>query len=315
MVEDSGIGNQSPWSVILAGGEGERTRPFIERWLGYHKPKQFCTFAGKRSLFQQTIDRADALSSPERRISVVAREYAAEARAQLRDRHPGILLAQPSNRGTAPGILLALARIHAVDPGGVVVIYPSDHFVYPEDGFVATVTRAVAAAASYSKRVVVVGVTPESPEPDYGWIQPGPPLDFDEAELYEVDAFVEKPSPETGEAILARGGLWNSMVLVGKVGTFWKLAWRHIPEVMPLYAQFRDAADTPREAAVLDSIYQVMPSRDFSKHVLQKAPEELAVLPLSGVLWSDWGRPERIAETLRSIGAEPAFSEEHLLVS
>jgi mannose-1-phosphate guanylyltransferase len=29
------------WSIILAGGEGERMRPFIEQWLGYPKPKQW----------------------------------------------------------------------------------------------------------------------------------------------------------------------------------------------------------------------------------------------------------------------------------
>jgi len=42
------------WSIILAGGEGERTRPFIERWLGYHRPKQYCSFVGNRSMLQHT---------------------------------------------------------------------------------------------------------------------------------------------------------------------------------------------------------------------------------------------------------------------
>lgn len=28
---------------------------------------------------------------------------------------------------------------------------------------------------------------------------------------------------------------------------------------------------------------------------------------LTGVLWSDWGKPERIAETIRRIGKTPAF--------
>jgi hypothetical protein len=57
---------ENVWSVVLAGGEGERTRAFITSWLGYHKPKQYCTFTGTRSLFQHTVDRADALVSPER---------------------------------------------------------------------------------------------------------------------------------------------------------------------------------------------------------------------------------------------------------
>ena len=27
------------WSIVLAGGDGVRTKEFIRRWLGYEKPK------------------------------------------------------------------------------------------------------------------------------------------------------------------------------------------------------------------------------------------------------------------------------------
>ena len=300
----------APWAIVLAGGEGRRTRPFIERWLGHYKPKQYCTFSGSRSLFQQTVDRADRLSPPERRISVVAREYAEEARAQLGDRPEGVLLAQPANRGTAPGILLGLTHIHAVDPSATAVIYPSDHFVLPEEGFVETVRGGVAAAAAQPERVILIGVEPETPELDYGWIEPGARIAGDEAKLFEVRAFVEKPSPETGRAILARGGLWNSMVIIGSAATLWRLSWRHVPELMVLFERYRGAIGGPEELTVLNEIYEVLPERDFSRHVLQRASESLAVLPLEGVVWSDWGRPERIVETLRSVGEEPAFSEQ-----
>jgi mannose-1-phosphate guanylyltransferase len=37
-------------------------------------------------------------------------------------------------------------------------------------------------------------------------------------------------------------------------------------------------------------------------------PHQIAVLELNGVLWSDWGRRERIEETLREIGKQPAFA-------
>jgi hypothetical protein len=33
------------------------------------------------------------------------------------------------------------------------------------------------------------------------------------------------------------------------------------------------------------------------------------VIPMKGILWSDWGRAERIAETLRCIGKQPNFPE------
>ena len=308
-----GIGNEHLWSVVLAGGDGERTRPFIERWLGYHIPKQYCAFFGQRSLFQETVDRADRLASPLRRVAVVARSHEQEARAQLEARQTGIVLPQPKNRGTAPGIMLAIARILAEDARATVVLYPSDHFVRPEDAFIATVDRAVAAAEVYPDRLMILGVVPERPELDYGWIQPGPRINFQEAELHAVSAFVEKPSRSAGRAILANGGLWNSMVIIGKAGTFWSLGWRHVPEVMHPFASLRRSVGTSREQEVLKSIYEEMSIRDFSKDILEKAHEQLAVIRLADVMWSDWGRPERIAETLRSIGAQPAFSEEHLM--
>lgn len=27
------------WSIVLAGGEGERVKPLVQRWLGRHRPK------------------------------------------------------------------------------------------------------------------------------------------------------------------------------------------------------------------------------------------------------------------------------------
>jgi hypothetical protein len=59
------------WSIVLAGGDGVRTKEFIRRWLGHEKPKQYCTFVGSRSMFQHTLDRTDRLT-PWERVVVVA---------------------------------------------------------------------------------------------------------------------------------------------------------------------------------------------------------------------------------------------------
>ena len=55
------------WSIVLGGGDGGRMTDFIQRWLGYPRPKQYCTFVGDRSLFQHTLDRASALCRQEHR--------------------------------------------------------------------------------------------------------------------------------------------------------------------------------------------------------------------------------------------------------
>jgi hypothetical protein len=50
-----------------------------------------------------------------------------------------------------------------------------------------------------------------------------------------------------------------------------------------------------------------MPVYNFSSDLLERLPDRMAVMELAGVLWSDWGKPERIAETIRRIGKTPAF--------
>ena len=124
------VGHRSRlWSIILAGGEGERVRPLIQAWLGCHKPKQYCSFIGTRSMFQHTLDRAVRLTRPERIMSVIARGHLQEALAQLEGRDAGTVLVQPKNCNTAAGIFLPLTFIRAQDASATVVIYPSDHFV------------------------------------------------------------------------------------------------------------------------------------------------------------------------------------------
>src|SRR5687768_3714911 len=130
------------WSIVLAGGEGERLKPFVQRWLGRHQPKQYCTFIGTRSMFQHTLDRADRITAPEHKVTVIGRTHQREAQAQFSPGEGGKLIIQPANRDTAAGIYLALTYVRSQDPQAMVVLYPSDHFVYPEGRFVEVVRGA-----------------------------------------------------------------------------------------------------------------------------------------------------------------------------
>ena len=55
---------------------------------------------------------------------------------------------------------------------------------------------------------------------------------------------------------------------------------------------------TSRERPVLDEMYAGMAAADFSRDVLEKAPE-LGVVPLPPCGWSDWGTPARVFESLQ----------------
>jgi mannose-1-phosphate guanylyltransferase len=296
------------WPVVLAGGEGQRMGPLVRRWLGRHRPKQYCTFTGTRSMFQHTVDRALELAPPERIVSVIARSHEATVLAQLDGRNLGALVLQPANRDTAAGIFLPLTYIRAQDPDATVVILPSDHFVSPEDRFLEIVRHATQAAESLTDRLILVAVEPDGLELEYGWIEPGSDLVRDVTpRVRAVDRFLEKPDAARATEAMATGGLWNTLVLAAKVDTLWTLGWRCFPEMMPLFERLRYGIGSADEHVLLDEIYRSMPARNFSSGLLEQVPQHVAVIEANGLQWSDWGNPERIADTLLRLGKQPAF--------
>ena len=104
------------WSIVLAGGEGERTRPFIEKWLGYPLPKQYCTFVGTRSMLQHTLDRADQLSCRDQKVTVVSRTHHQQAWKHLEKQVAGQVILQPRNCNTGAGIFLPLTYVLGMGP-------------------------------------------------------------------------------------------------------------------------------------------------------------------------------------------------------
>ena len=305
--------NQRLWSVILAGGEGERVRPLVQRWLGRHKPKQYCTFVGTRSMLQHTLDRATRLTFPDQTLTVVSRDHRREAVSQLHGRNAGRLLLQPQNRDTAAGIFLPLTYIKAQDPSATVVVYPSDHFVYPEFRFLEIVEKAVRAAERLQDRLVLLGVPPDRLELEYGWIQTGRYLAFSGSRpVRAVRRFLEKPAAAQADEALSKGAVWNTLVFSAKVEALWTVGQRYFPDMLHLFERLAKAIGTADEDRILEGIYRVMPAKNFSSDLLEQVPEKCAVIELDNVLWSDWGKPERIAETLHRIGRQPAFPLECL---
>jgi mannose-1-phosphate guanylyltransferase len=300
------------WSIVLAGGEGARMQPAIRRWLGRTVPKQYCRFIGTRSMFQHTLDRTMRFTNPARTAVVVGRGQQ-EAWAQIGEREPGMVLVQPGNADTAPGIFLPLTYILARDPKATVVISPSDHFICPEERFLGEVIYAIRAAERLSTRLVLLAAPAAGPETDYGWIRPGEDLAYFGARpVRAVKAFLEKPEPALAELAYRSGALWSTFMMAGKVETFWSLGRRVLPEMMALFERLGEAIDTPRESEILRMIYERMPHLNFSRDLLAHAPGDAAVMKMKGVCWNDWGSPGRVLETLTRLGAGRTPVAEHM---
>jgi mannose-1-phosphate guanylyltransferase len=303
----NGVGGMNRvWSIVLAGGEGRRLGPLTQQWLGRHRPKQYCTFTGTRSMLQHTLDRAERLTAPERKVTVIARTHREEAWPQLEGRSGSVIL-QPADRDTAAGIFLPLTYVRARDPHATVVIYPSDHFVYPEERFVELSQYAAETAQRLDDRLILLGAQAEAPEQEYGWIYPGRDMAWNGHRVRAVSSFLEKPGRAEAQHAMASGALWNTFVMAARVDTLWSLGWYCFPAMMQLFERLGEAIDTEVEEMVLESLYRVMPAKNFSKDLLQRMAGNVSVIELEGVMWSDWGQPDRIATSLGMIGKEPAF--------
>jgi mannose-1-phosphate guanylyltransferase len=298
------------WSIVLAGGEGTRLAPMIKQWLGEERPKQYCTFTGTRSMLQHTVDRADMVAAPAQRVTIVHATQEENARSQLHDRG-GSLVVQPANLDTGPGVFLPLTYVRAADPDATVAIYPSDHFVHPEKQLVEAVRHAVRAIDLLEDQLILLGIQPDGVDLEYGYIQVARYVGgYGAHSLWHVGRFVEKPERPVARTFAEGQVLWNTMIIVAKVKTLWKLGTKVLPSMMGLFETFMLAVGRPKESQVLESLYETMPKRNFSVDFLEHVLHKVSVLDVKDVLWSDWGRPKRIAQSLRRIGRAPAFPVE-----
>lgn len=297
----TGAGRQTPgreagarWGVILAGGDGTRLRALTRDLVGDERPKQFCPILGDETLLDETRHRVALSLSPLRTLVVLTRHHEAYYGLGLADAPPHRLVVQPENRGTAPAILYALARIGRAGATDAVAIFPSDHYVSSDEAFMAHVDAAFEVLADRPDLIVLLGVTPDRPEPEFGWIDPGDPVSPLHRTVRTVTRFWEKPPPALAEELRARGGLWNSFVMVGRVETFLALIHETVPELSAAFAGVRPVLGSPTEAGAIAAVYRRLPSTDFSRRVLGARPGRLAVVPVRGVDWNDLGSPERV---------------------
>lgn len=259
-------------------------------------------------MFQHTVDRALALAPVDHVIAIAACSHQPDVTGQLERRPLRAVLFQPENRDTAAGIFLPLTYIRAHDPRATVVILPSDHFVYPEARFLDIVRRMASAVRRLTARLTLLAVTPDRPEIEYGWIQPGGPLlSSTGGQVRTVRQFLEKPDEARAADAMAAGALWDTLIMAAKIETLWTLGWQCFPEMMPLFEHVEQTLHAAGEMPALDAVYARMPIRNFSSGLLAQAPEHVAVVEAEGVLWSDWGRAERIVDTLSRLGKQPAF--------
>ncbi len=296
------------WAVIMAGGDGNRLKSLTRRITGDERPKQFCSVLGGATLLEETRRRTALALAKERTLFVVNQLHRRYYEPLLADTYAPNVIPQPRNVGTAPAILYSLLRVRVTDPNAVVAFFPSDHYVSDNGKFMSEVRTALDAAHANREIVVLLGLEPESPEVEYGWIEPTKSTLHRES-LFGVRRFWEKPNQFLAEALLARGCLWNSFVMVASAAALLTIVEATLPELYRSFAYLSSLLQTQREAKAIAELYSRLSESNFSHQVLAQVPHQLAVLKVSGVRWNDLGEPKRVLASLSMAGIFPSWLE------
>lgn len=289
------------WALVLAGGDGTRLRAITELLAGEPIPKQYCRITGERSMLEATLDRIAPLVPPERTLVIVNRDHLRLARPQLVTIPEANVLVQPRNRDTGPGILWSLLELRRRHPTARVAMFPSDHYVAHDRAFRDSVRRALGVVQRHPEKLAMLGIQPEDPSPEYGYVMPAGRLEVGRDDAFHVASFREKPSPALAAALLREGGLWNSFVMAFRVDRVLRLLEQRLPDAC------RRLAVASRGRDALERFYDDAEAWNFSNDFLATVPRELVVVRAEHTGWSDWGTPNAIERTFLALNRVPPW--------
>ena len=241
--------------LILSGGAGTRLWPLS--W-GNH-PKQFLPLISEKTMIQETLLRLTGLDIGNPIISCGEshRFMVAQQIGEICDKKPTILL-EPMAKNTAPAIAAGCCAALKQDKDAVVVVLPSDHVIADVPAF----QKAVKIAANFASKgnLVTFGIVPTFPATGYGYIKSGKQTETeDEAAVFDLDSFVEKPCLEKAQEYLACGEYsWNSGMFVFKAETFLEELTQYNPQMASLSIK-------KKKKAVVDTDFIRLNSEAFSQ--------------------------------------------------
>jgi mannose-1-phosphate guanylyltransferase len=163
----------SRWAVVLAGGVGSRFWPLSTP----SRPKQLLSLVTSQPLLADAVARLRPIVSSDRTLILTNDTLVPSIAALLPDIPRANLVAEPRPAGTAAALTWAAQEIARRDgPQAVMMSVHADWAVGDPAGF----QRALTAGAETAERhhtLVTVGVVPTRPDPGFGYIQPGEPVD------------------------------------------------------------------------------------------------------------------------------------------
>ena len=271
------------YALVLAGGRGTRFWPRSRRC----RSKQVLEFLGAGTLIQQTVARLEKLL-PRERVWVLTNEHLCD---EIARQLPGVpkrqILAEPTQRNTAPPIGLAAKILRESDPDAVMGIFPADQYIGRPAAFLKTVRAAYGAAAA--GQMAILGIQPRWAETGYGYIEfPPGRMKPGSLEPVEIVRFREKPDAETARLFVEAGHFgWNAGMFFWRADVFLDA----LHELLPQTAALLDTLPKFGGRTFAAKLAEVFPqceniSVDYA--ILEKA-QGVVGLAVGDIGWSDVG--------------------------
>jgi mannose-1-phosphate guanylyltransferase/mannose-6-phosphate isomerase len=184
------------------------------------------------SLLQATVRRVDGMAEHPmaQPIVVCNEEYRFVIAEQLRLMNKtGTIILESSGKNTAPALTLAAQAAIKKGASCVMLVMPADHVIVDKAAFQAAVHQGAILAANGA--MVTFGITPDSPETGFGYIQAGGV--YAQGHARRIARFVEKPNLQTAQAYLAEGNyLWNSGIFMVQPAVWMAAMQRCRPDIL-----------------------------------------------------------------------------------
>jgi mannose-1-phosphate guanylyltransferase len=266
--------------VIMAGGSGSRLWP-LSRSL---YPKQFLALTGEQTMLQETLQRLSNLdvNAP---LVICNEEHRFIVAEQLRalDKTGSIIL-EPVGRNTAPAIALA-AEVTVNDNDPLLLVLAADHVIQNTDTF----TEAVKSASPLAQagKLVTFGIVPTQAHTGYGYIKRG--NNVSDSSGYDVNAFVEKPDPQTAANYVESGEYyWNSGMFLIKASRYLQELQKYRPEIFNACKKALEHTTHDNDFVRLDAqAFAACPDESVDYAVMENTTDAV-VVPLDAG-WNDIG--------------------------
>ncbi len=274
------------YAVVMAGGGGTRLWPLSTP----DRPKPFIPLLGAETLFQRTVRRlleggelpltgSDVFVVTDRRYGPLVRRQASGV----------AVVEEPVGRNTAAAIALATVAIDRPEDD-VMLVLPADHTIEREGEFrkvLAVATRRLASGAfDVDCPLVTLGIRPDRPAVDYGYLLPR--LDrgevVDGLQAYPLEAFQEKPDEARASWLTEQPGVaWNAGMFLWRRRAIRSALAAFAPDIL-------ETIETAHATGRLADVYEDVRSTSIDYAVMEPAAADGRVAMASmDVGWTDLG--------------------------